>query len=126
MIKRFTPLVLALLFSMLMLQMPLRVCAQTNQAGQAEKIRADVTALGAGTRVSVKMRDKKKLVGYIDYVGKDDFTMSDVNKNTTRKIAYSEVAQIERKEKGVSKGLKIGLGVIGVLMVIGLIANGGG
>jgi hypothetical protein len=122
--KRFSPFLLALLLSTLMLQVPARVYAQTNQ--DAEKIKADVTALGAGARVSVKLRDKKKLVGYIDYVGKDDFNMSDAGKNTSQKIAYADVVQIEKKEKGVSRGLKIGLAVIGVLMVMGLIANGGG
>jgi hypothetical protein len=125
--KRLTPLLLALLVSTLMLQMPARVFAQTvEEAAQIEKVKAEVTSLGAGTRVSVRLRDKKKLVGYIDYVGKDGFNMTVAKTNASRPIAYSEVAQIERKEKGTSRGLKIGLGIIGVLMVMGLVANGGG
>ncbi len=85
-------------------------------------------ALGDGARVSVRLHDKKKLIGHINYVGAEFFSMTVDKTKASLKVAYSDVAQIERKEKkeGFPTIGKIGLGILGVLMVMGMIANGGG
>ena len=54
------------------------------------------------------------------------FVISEEKSQATQKLPYSDVDWILKKEKGFPKKGKFALGVIGVLMVMGLIANGGG
>ena len=104
------------------------VTAQTLEATkQTEKIKMQTVALGDGARVSVRLHDKKKLTGYINYVGEEFFSMTVDKTKTSLKVPYSDVAQIERKSEkgGFPKAGKIALGIVGVLFVMGMIANGG-
>ncbi|HVF51885.1 MAG TPA: hypothetical protein VNA19_17505 [Pyrinomonadaceae bacterium] len=113
---------------------PLNIAAQvaTQVAAQAdaqvsEKIKADVTALGTGARISLRLRDKKKHVGYLSYIGKDNFVITDTKKDTTQTFAYSDVAQVERKSsRGLSNKAKFAFVVIGGLVILSLIGNGAG
>ncbi len=86
-----------------------------------------MTNLGAGTRVSVKLRDKKKIVGHVNYIGDDFFVMTHQKTQASQKLPYADVDEIKlKKEDSFPKKGKIALGIVGVLMVMGLIANGGG
>lgn len=106
------------------------VSAQTTQdATQAEKIKQQAVAFGDGARVSLKLRDKKKLIGHINYVGKDSLTITDNKTKASLTVAYTDVAEIKRKEEsddGFPKKAKVGLVILGVLFVMGMVANGGG
>ena len=104
------------------------VFAQTNdEVKRTESIKREVAGLGAGTRVAVKLRDKKKVVGHINYAGDDFFVLTEEKTQASQKLSYSNVEEIKlKKEGGFPKKGKIALGILGVLMVMGLATNGGG
>ena len=126
MLKTF--LLILVSVSVLMLSVPTSAGAQTAEdTKQAEKVKLQVAALGDGATLSVRLRDKKKLTGDINYIGADFFTMTDTKTKASQKLAYSDVAQIERKaDQGFPKWAKIAIGVVGVMWVMGMITNGGG
>ena len=125
MLKTF--LVLMVLVSSLVIAVPLSALAQTAaDANQSERLKAQVTKLGEGAHVSVRLLNKKKLTGDINYVGPDFFMMTDAKTKSSLKLAYSDVVQIERKDAhGFPTWGKVALGVVGVAFVLGMIANGG-
>jgi hypothetical protein len=126
MLKR---LLLVLVFiASLTLAVPTLVGAQTSEITKhAEQIKQEVAALPVGTRLLVKLRDKKKFTGHINYIGDEFFVITDVKTKASQKMTYADVAQITRKEDpGFPKKGKIALGILGVLFVMGMIANGGG
>jgi len=104
------------------------VSAQTNdELKRTESIKREVAGLGEGTRVAVKLRDKKKVIGHINYTGDDFFVVTEEKTQTSQKLTYASVDEIKlKKEGGFPKKGKIALGILGVLMVMGLAANGGG
>lgn len=74
---------------------------------EADAIKQDVSRLYSTTskKVAVKMRSGAKLMGYIDAVGSDTFTLRD--NGSRRNIRYSDVASIKRT--GLSKNQKTAL-----------------
>jgi len=109
--------------------------ASTTVNGQAEKdkrltakAKADVAAFGLGpdARVSVKLRQGKKLKGFISQAGEDSFVITDSKTGSTTPIAYADVAEVQR-QKGISTGKAILIGVgatFGVLFLISAITYG--
>ena len=95
------------------------------QAGTAERIKVDVAKLGLGdkARVTVRLRDKSKLKGYISQKGEDSFSITDSKSGHTSIVAYRDVSEVKRK--GLSKGEKITLiGVIvGIFMVVSILVG---
>lgn len=126
MLKKYLSFVVAILISTLLFQTITRVHAQTNQNAQsAANIKADVASIGVGARVSVKLRDKAKLVGYISQIGEQDFVVTKAKEGTKQTIAYADVNQVKvSNEKRISTAGKI-LIVMGVLTVLSLIGNKG-
>lgn len=127
MIKRCSSFALAglVLHSLLWLSCP--VAAQSNSDPQlSARVKADVASLGVGIRVAIKLRDKQKFTGYLSQIGENDFVVTTAKAGTNRTIAYAEVKQIKQKNEKHVSATGIVLGVIGMLWVMGLIANGGG
>jgi phage tail sheath gpL-like len=92
----------------------------------AEKVKAAVAKRGTGpkAKVTVKLKDKTKLKGYISNAGGDSFTLSETKTGQARTFAYSDVAEV-KKQGGMSLAAKIGIGVgagIGALGLTYLIA----
>ncbi len=128
--RRYLSLVLIGAMSHMMLLM-----ASTTVNGQAEKdkrltakAKADVAAFGLGpdARVSVKLRQGKKLKGFISQAGEDSFVITDSKTGSTTPIAYADVAEVQR-QKGISTGKAILIGVgatFGVLFLISAITYG--
>jgi hypothetical protein len=95
----------------------------------AEKVKASVAKRGTGpkAKVTVKLKDKTKLKGYISNASGDSFTLSDSKTGQVRTLAYSDVAEV-KKQGGLSLGAKIGIGVgagVGVLALLYAIGCGG-
>jgi hypothetical protein len=87
--------------------------ALANQAdANAEKVKAAVAKRGTGpkAKVTVKLKDKTKLKGYISNASGDSFTLSDTKSGQVRTFAYSDVLQV-KKQGGMSLAAKIGIGV---------------
>lgn len=91
--------------------------ARANQNDAAsDKVKANVAKRGTGpkAKVTVKLKDRTKLKGYISNASGDSFTLSDSKTGQTRTLAYSDVAEV-KKQGGMSLAAKIGIGVgIGV------------
>lgn len=84
--------------------------SQTDPA--AEKVKAAVAKRGTGpkAKVTVKLKDKTKLKGYISNTTGDSFTLSDSKTGQFRTLAYSDVFEV-KKQGGMSLAAKIGIGV---------------
>jgi len=84
----------------------------------AEKVKAGISKLGTGpeARVDVKLRDKRKLKGYISEAGEDSFVIVDEKTHATSTVTYSQVQQV--KGNNLSRGAKIAIGVGVILLPI--------
>ena len=100
---------------------------RANQSNAAtDKVKASVAKRGTGphAKVTVKLRDKTKLKGFISNAGGDSFALSDSKTGQVRTLAYSDVAEV-KKQGGLSLPAKIGIGIgagvgaLGLLYVIG-------
>ena len=125
--KKFLSLALAATIYGLLVQSPAPALAQTAKDAQAaEKIKADVTKIGAGARVSVKLRGKERLTGYVSEIGDQDFVITLAKEGTKQRVAYADAAEVKIKnEKRISTAGKVLIG-LGALWLIGMIATGGG
>src|ERR1044071_7618505 len=95
--------------------------AQTQETTQAaEKARASVQKLGAGSqrRVEVKLQDGTKLKGSISAAGEDNFTVTDAKTGAPRTLAYADVAQVKKPGGGLSTRGWIILGAAAAAAVI--------
>ena len=105
--------------------------SQTDPA--AEKVKAAVAKRGTGpkAKVTVELKDKTKLKGFISNAGGDSFTLSDLKTGQGRTLAYSDVAEV-KKQGGMSLAAKIGIGVgagvgaLALLYAIGCSGDRGG
>jgi hypothetical protein len=99
---------------------------RAGQGGTVDKVKASVTKRGTGpkAKVTVKLKDKTTLKGYISNASGDSFTLSDSKTGQVRTLAYSDVAEV-KKQGGLSLATKIGIGVgIGVGVVALVFAIG--
>lgn len=125
--KKYLHLALAATLSWLLAHSPAPALAQTVKDAQAaEKIKADVTKIGTGARVSVKLRGKERLTGYVSEVGDQDFVVTKAKEGTKQRVAYADATEVRIKnEKRISTAGKVLIG-LGALWLIGMIATGGG
>ena len=93
------------------------------EARFAEKVKKGIRSLGVGTdaRVEIKLRDKRKLKGYISEAGEEDFSVVDVKTGTAMKIAYPQVQKVKGHNLSTGAKIAIGLGVAVAVLVIWLI-----
>ena len=92
---------------------------QDEEARQVAKVKANVAERGAGqkARVTVKLRNKTEVKGYISQVGEDSFTITDSKTGHTSTVDYRDVTQV--KGKGRSTDAKIVRTVaIGAIVVV--------
>ena len=95
---------------------------RAGQGGTVEEVKASVAKRGTGrkAKVTVKLKDRTKLKGYISSASSDSFTLSDSETGQARTLAYSDVAEV-KKQGGLSLAAKIGIGVgitVGVLALV--------
>jgi hypothetical protein len=59
-------------------------------AEQAAKVKVGIAKLGVGeaARVTVRLRDKTKLSGYVSRIGEDSFAVTDLKTGATTEVAY--------------------------------------
>ncbi len=87
-------------------------------AKRAEKVRTQLAKLGTGkdALVSLELRDKTKLKGYISEAGAESFVVTDSAGKTTT-VAYPQVKKAQGNN--LSTGAKIAIGVgIGAAIVL--------
>lgn len=117
---------LSLMLAVLLIHVGLAqsVAAGTNpekEARFAEKVKAGIAKLGTGkeARVEVKLKDKRKLKGYVSEAGTDSFTIVDEKTGETTKVAYSNAKQVKGNNlsKGVGVAIAIGILVVAIILV---------
>ena len=96
--------------------------ARAQSDAASDKVKAEVAKRGTGpkAKVTVKLKDKTTLKGYISNASGDSFTLSDSKTGQVRTLAYSDVAEV-KKQGGMSLAAKIGIGVgvtVGVLALV--------
>jgi len=84
----------------------------------AEKVKEGIGRLGTGpeARVEVKLRDGKKLKGYISEAGENSFVIVEAKSGAASTVPYPQVKQV--RGNNLSKGAKI---AITVGIVVGLL-----
>ena len=93
------------------------------EARLAEKVKEGIGKLGTGTeaRVEIKLRDKRKLKGYIGEAGEDGFSVVDAKTGTATRVPYPQVRQVKGNNLSTGAKIAIGLGVAVAVLVILLI-----
>lgn len=97
--------------------------AKTNaekDARRAEKVRTQLSKLGTGrdARVSLELRDKTKVEGYLSEAGADTFTVTDKEGKTTT-VPYQDVKKAHGNNLSTGAKIAIGAGIgAGVTLLI--------
>lgn len=71
---------------------------------RAAKVRGDVLKLGVGEKagVEVKLRDNRKLKGYIAEASEDSFTVVNSKNESNQRLAYADVEKVKKAGGGFS------------------------
>ena len=91
-----------------------------DEARFAAKVRAGILKLGTGerARVSVRLRDKRKLAGYISEAGADSFVIKDLKTGAATVVAYPQVKQVKGNNLSTGAKIIIGIGIVITALVI--------
>lgn len=94
--------------------------AQTKQARQSAKAKAEVQKRGVGekSRVRVTLRDGSELKGYISNIGDDSFSLTEPRSGKVVTMSYAEVKSV--KGPGLSKPAEvvIGVGLVAAVVLV--------
>ena len=100
-----------------------------DEAKSAEKVKDEIARLGTGPEalIELKLRDGRKLKGYISELDETDFVVVDGKSSVPTTVAYPQVQKV--KGNNLSTGVKIAIGIsaaIGALLLIGAWCNAKG
>ena len=118
MLKRICSVVLAALLIQTVAVPAFAKSGAEKEARRAEKVRTQLAKLGTGkdALVSLELRDKTKLKGYISEAGAGSFVVTDSAGKTTA-VAYPQVKKVQGNN--LSTGAKIAIGIgIGAAIVL--------
>ncbi|MGH8495262.1 MAG: hypothetical protein ACREVN_03945 [Gammaproteobacteria bacterium] len=89
------------------------------EAQRDAKVKKAIRSLGVGelARVRLKLKDGKRLEGYISESGEESFVVTSPGTGVTTTVAYPQVGQV--KGHNLSTGAKIAIGV-GILAVVAI------
>ena len=98
---------------------------EEKEAKLVADVKSGITKLGTGSaaRVEIKLRDKRKLKGYVQEIAEDHFIVIDDLTGAATKIAYPQVKQV--KGNNLSTGAKVAITLV-IMGVIFAIAGSGG
>lgn len=95
-------------------------------AQHAAKVKAGIAKLGVGKAalVSLKLRDKTKLSGYVSEAGAESFVVADLHTGATTTVTYPNVVQV--CGNNLSTGVKIAIwaGVVVAIVVVTYLVRG--
>ena len=98
------------------------LAAQTDAGAQAiEKVRLKVAKLGTGdkARATVRMKDGRKIKGFISQAGANDFTVRDRKTGEPTLIQYGDVSKVEdNRGNNILRNVLIGAGAAGVVLLV--------
>ena len=96
------------------------VIAQSgSDSASAEQVRVSVQRIGKGrdAKVEAKLRDGRKVTGYVSATGEDSFKVTNTKTGTSETVAYEDALHVKKSSGGVSRGWIIG-GAAGAAAVI--------
>ncbi len=99
---------LAIMITGMLLTMAVGFRSVNAQSGQdyagVAKVRVDVLKLGVGEKagVEVKLRDNRKLKGYIAEASEDSFTVVNSKNESNQRFAYADVEKVKKAGGGFS------------------------
>lgn len=102
---------------------PARANSESDKEAKfAKRVKEGIFKLGVGeqTRVTVKLRDKKKLVGYITEAGENSFVVKDAKTGETTAVNYTNVTQV--KGNNLSSGAQIAIVVAVIAFIVVIVA----
>lgn len=96
------------------------VAANSKEEKNILKVKSAINKLGEGREALVKIRlkDKKKLSGYIGSIGNESFTVVNETSNITSEVKYESVRQVQGRNSSTGAAVAI---AIGVAVIIGII-----
>jgi len=111
----------SLLFSLFAAPAALAKTKEEKEAALAAKVKDGVAKLGAGVdaKISVKLRNKSKLKGYISRIEEEAFFITDAKTGAETRVAYGDVTQA--KGNNISTGAIIGIAAavaVGVTLLV--------
>ena len=86
-------------------------------AALTQKVKAGIVKLGVGqsSTVSLTLKDKTKVAGYISEIGDDSFVVANLESGGRTTVAYPEVVQV--KGNNLTTRTKV---IIGVAIAVGV------
>lgn len=98
---------------------------EEKEAKLAAQVKSGINKLGTGpdARVELKLRDKRKIKGYIDDIAEDHFVVVDDRTGAPTAIPYPQVKQV--KGANLSTGAKIAIVVLIMGVIFAIAASGG-
>lgn len=100
------------------------VAAKTKEEKAAEfaaKVRREIVKLGTGkdAQISVKLRDKTKLSGYVSRVEEQSFFVTDTKTGAETEVAYPNVTKATGANMPTGAKIAIGIGIgVGLVFLI--------
>jgi hypothetical protein len=94
---------------------------EEKEAALAAKVKAGVAKLGAGkdAAISVKLRNKAKLKGYVSRIEEEAFVITDVKTGAETRVAYGDVTQAKGNNLSTGAIIAITAGVaVGVTLLV--------
>lgn len=104
---------------------------EEKEAALAAKVKAGVAKLGAGkdTRISVKLRNKTKLKGYVSQIEEEAFVIVDAKTGAETTVPYGDVTQVKGKNLStgaiiaISAGVAAGVTLLVIYIIIAVAAD---
>ena len=113
---------------LLNLACPVHALARTNpekEARFAQKVKTELAKLGTGpkARVTLKLRDKSQLKGYVSEIGDESFVVVDDKSGSASTVPYPQVKQVKGNNLSTGAAIAIGVGIgVGAILLLLLIA----
>jgi hypothetical protein len=114
-------LVGSLMLSLFAVPSALAKTKEEKEAALAAKVKAGVAKLGAGadTKISVKLRNKAKLKGYVSRIEEEAFFITDAKTGVETRVDYGDVTQAKGNNLSTGAIIAIAAGVaVGVTLLI--------
>ncbi len=100
---------------------------EEKEAAFAAKVKAGVAKLGVGTdaTISVKLRNKKKLAGYISQIEEEAFVITDTKTGAETRVGYGDVTKVKGNNlsTGAIIAISVGVAVGATLLVLYILAR---
>jgi hypothetical protein len=94
---------------------------EEKEAALAREVKAGVAKLGAGkdATISVKLRDKTKLKGYVSRIEEEAFVIADAKTGAETRVAYGDVTQAKGNNLSTGAIIAIAAGAaVGITLLV--------